>query len=68
MVPVIDMFAGPGSLREGFARFSDELPSGPPFDVRLSIEKDFYACQTLELQAFLRGFPKGKVPENHKKP
>ncbi len=65
VIPVIDMFAGPGGLGEGFARFNEGIPSGPPFDVRLSIEKDFYACQTLELRAFLREFPKGKVPEEY---
>ncbi|MBU2053522.1 MAG: DNA cytosine methyltransferase [Proteobacteria bacterium] len=65
VVPVIDMFAGPGGLGEGFARFSEGLPSGPPFDVRLSIEKDFHACQTLELRAFLREFLKGKTPEEY---
>jgi len=65
VIPIIDLFAGPGGLGEGFARFSEDLPSGSPFDVRLSIEKDFHACQTLELRAFLREFPKGKVPEEY---
>lgn len=65
VIPVIDMFVGPGGLGEGFARFSEDSPSGPPFDVRLSIEKDFHSCQTLELRAFLREFPKEKVPEEY---
>lgn len=65
VIPVIDMFAGPGGLGEGFARFSGGVPSGPLFDIRLSIEKDFYACKTLELRAFFREFPKGQVPEGY---
>ena len=65
MIPVIDMFAGPGGLGEGFARFNEGVSSGPPFDVHLSIEKDFHACQTLELLAFFRELPKGHVPEEY---
>src|SRR5262249_47190099 len=38
-IPIIDLFAGPGGLSEGFSAF--ELPNGVrPFKVVLSIEKD----------------------------
>lgn len=46
--PVIDLFAGPGGLGEGF--------SAEGFDVRLSVEKDKQAHRTLELRAFFRQF------------
>lgn len=52
-IPVIDVFAGPGGLSEGFA--SLRSPAGRPvFDVALSIEKDRFAHATLELRAFFR--------------
>ncbi|MDW8260882.1 MAG: hypothetical protein RMJ35_00005, partial [Phycisphaerales bacterium] len=52
-VPVIDVFAGPGGLGEGFATATDER-GRHPFDVRLSIEKDPVACRTLLLRSFFR--------------
>lgn len=52
-IPVIDIFAGPGGLSEGFA--SLRLPAGRPvFDIALSIEKNRFAHATLELRAFFR--------------
>lgn len=53
--PVIDLFAGPGGLGEGFASFA-RGGSGPGFDVRLSIEMDTVAHQTLLLRKFFRAF------------
>jgi DNA (cytosine-5)-methyltransferase 1 len=52
---VIDLFAGPGGLGEGFASFTDTTERHP-FDIRLSAEKDPFAQQTLELRTFLRTF------------
>lgn len=52
-IPVIDLFAGPGGLSEGFDRLPAR-PRWPGFHIALSIEKDFYAHQTLELRAFFR--------------
>ena len=50
-IPVIDVFAGPGGLSEGFA--SVQVNRGQPaFEVALSIEKDPFAHSTLELRAF----------------
>jgi DNA (cytosine-5)-methyltransferase 1 len=52
-IPVIDLFAGPGGLSEGFASASDyELE----FRINLSIEKDFWAHKTLLLRSFFREF------------
>lgn len=58
-IPVVDLFAGPGGLSEGFAAYRGSLE----FDVRLSIEKDQAAHRTLELRSFFRQFPPGKAPE-----
>jgi len=64
IIPVVDLFAGPGGLAEGFSAVSDE--SGKPcFDVTLSIEKDPSASQTLELRSFFREFPKGGAPDEY---
>jgi DNA (cytosine-5)-methyltransferase 1 len=53
-IPVIDLFAGPGGLGEGFSAFRHS--SRQPFDVKLSIEKDEAACATLILRNFCRQF------------
>lgn len=60
-IPVIDLFAGPGGLGEGFSSLkpTDEKPI---FDIKLSIEKDPFAHQTLELRSFYRQFIGKKVP------
>jgi DNA (cytosine-5)-methyltransferase 1 len=52
---VVDLFAGPGGLAEGFSAFQDE-EGERPFHVTLSVEKDKAAHQTLQLRAFLRQF------------
>lgn len=60
-IPVIDIFAGPGGLGEGFS--ARESATGKPvFKIKLSIEKDEHAHKTLELRAFYRQFKKGKAP------
>jgi DNA (cytosine-5)-methyltransferase 1 len=53
-VPVIDLFAGPGGLGEGFSAF--QAGGSRRFDIRLSIEKDAVACATLRLRTFFRQF------------
>jgi len=61
-VPVIDLFAGPGGLGEGFSSLTDENGERR-FALRVSIEKDPVAHQTLSLRALFRAFPKGKAPD-----
>ncbi len=61
-VPVIDLFAGPGGLAEGFSAL--ERPE-VRFTVELSIEKDPCARNTLELRKFFRQFPPADVPEEY---
>lgn len=52
---VVDVFAGPGGLAEGFSSFiaSDGLS---PFNIALSVEKEKSAFATLRLRAFSRQF------------
>jgi DNA (cytosine-5)-methyltransferase 1 len=54
LIPVVDLFAGPGGLGEGFSRFSKK--GRRQFGLALSIEKDPVACRTLKLRAFARSF------------
>lgn len=61
VIPVIDLFAGPGGLCEGFSSVVDATDARR-FAVKLSIEKDPIAHRTLLLRAIFRKFPKGKVP------
>lgn len=62
-LPVVDLFAGPGGLGEGFSVFKDRAGI-LRFNLKLSIEKDYYAHMTLELRAFYRSF-KGKPPDEY---
>lgn len=61
-IPVIDLFAGPGGLGEGFSSLAYH-DGTTKFSLRVSIEKDFHAHQTLSLRALFRHFKKGKVPD-----
>lgn len=59
-IPIIDLFAGPGGLGEGF---SSELGAGlRPFHIALSVEKDPHAHKTLSLRAFYRYFLHEELP------
>jgi len=59
-IPVIDLFAGPGGLGEGFSRAC----GGKAFKTVLSVEMDPHAHATLELRAMQRQFPEHKrVPD-----
>jgi len=61
MIPVIDIFAGPGGLGEGFSAFMNGETSA--FKIRLSLEKEVNAQRTLQLRAFFRQFLKADLPE-----
>lgn len=52
-IPVIDLFAGPGGLNEGFSRFAP-TGEGAPFRVGASFEMDPVACHTLTSRAAVR--------------
>ena len=73
MIPVIDLFAGPGGLGEGFSSLQD-ADNKPVFQTIMSIECDIQAHQTLRLRSYLRKItkPDGTLPrvylqymENH---
>lgn len=49
-IPIVDLFAGPGGLGEGFSSFND----GKSFKILVSAEMDAFAHQTLKLRAFFR--------------
>lgn len=59
-IPIIDLFAGPGGLGEGFSSVPSQ--NRRAFDSKLSIEMDENAHKTLELRNFYRQFPKENVP------
>lgn len=52
--PIVDLFAGPGGLAEGFSNFRRR--GSPAFQVELSIEKERFAHETLQLRSFFRQF------------
>jgi DNA (cytosine-5)-methyltransferase 1 len=61
-IPVIDLFAGPGGLGEGFTSLVDG--SGlRRFAINVSIEKDPVAHKTLSLRSLFRSFKTGDVPD-----
>lgn len=62
-IPVVDIFAGPGGLSEGFSsihRDGERL-----FHVRLSIENKDDPFRTLRLRAFFRQFPLSGTPDEY---
>jgi DNA (cytosine-5)-methyltransferase 1 len=62
-IKIIDLFAGPGGLGEGFSSF--EADGDHPFSISVSVEKEASAHKTLELRSFFRKFPDGQAPEEY---
>lgn len=58
-IPVVDLFAGPGGLGEGFT----SLNEGEAFKIVVSAEMDKAAHKTLRLRAFYRLLRNSKSPE-----
>src|SRR4030081_2571222 len=52
---VVDLFAGPGGLAEGFSSIRNKDASRP-FQIALSVEKEASAFETLRLRSFFRQF------------
>ena len=61
-IKIIDIFAGPGGLGEGFCAFKVPETNKNKFEIVLSVEKDSYAHQTLTLRSFFRQFRPGNIP------
>lgn len=64
MIPIIDIFAGPGGLGEGFSSILDEN-GNQVFKIKLSIEKDINAHKTLKLRSFFREFDSRNIPDDY---
>ncbi len=62
--PVVDVFAGPGGLGEGFSSLTNERGERR-FESVVAIERDDSSYQTLLLRHFLHRFPKGELPDNY---
>lgn len=60
---IVDLFAGPGGLGEGFAAL--DAGGQHPFQIGISVEKEASAHRTLRLRAFLRAYllRHGTLPE-----
>lgn len=59
--PVVDVFAGPGGLGEGFSAALAGRAE-PCFQTILSFERDEFTHRTLFLRHFLRHFPDNEFP------
>ncbi|MEE9453509.1 MAG: DNA cytosine methyltransferase [Paracoccaceae bacterium] len=62
--PIVDLFAGPGGLGEGFLSFQDSR-NNSVFHSIASIEKDEFSHKTLLLRHFLRAFPDDAFPQEY---
>ena len=62
--PVIDLFAGPGGLGEGFSELNNGRGNSR-FKVVAAIEHDESARQTLTLRHFFRCFDRESVPDEY---
>ncbi|WP_026449731.1 DNA cytosine methyltransferase [Aequorivita capsosiphonis] len=62
-IKVIDLFAGPGGLAEGFSSIIKN--NKRRFSIGLSIEKDESAHKTLLLRSFCRQFQKNNLPTEY---
>lgn len=58
---IIDLFAGPGGLGEGFSKIM--VDGNTVFDISVSIEKEKFAHATLTLRSFTRKFK--QLPEEY---
>lgn len=62
--PVVDLFAGPGGLGEGFAELRTNN-STPVFRSIASVEEEKFAYQTLLLRHFYHSFRRENVPDSY---
>ena len=62
--PVVDLFAGPGGLGEGFSSLTDDQNQNR-FKSVASIEKEEFSHRTLLLRHFVRSFPNEEIPDDY---
>jgi len=62
--PIIDLFAGPGGLGEGFSELYNADDSRV-FKSVVSIERDVFAHQTLLLRHFFKSYPRYEAPNDY---
>lgn len=62
-IKVIDLFAGPGGLGEGFSASGPD--KSPTFKIEVSVEMEPSAHKTLTLRAFTREFPNRSLPDEY---
>lgn len=64
-IPVVDLFAGPGGLGEGF--YAHKYRNRRVYEVSLAVESDNYAYETLLLRTFYRFhcYDGRRVPESY---
>lgn len=62
---IVDLFAGPGGLGEGFA--SLRVGDHSPFQIGISVEKETSAHRTLTMRAFVRAYAEkhGALPTDY---
>lgn len=60
-IPVIDLFAGPGGLNEGFSQLGEDVGS-PVFETIGSFEMESTACHTLRLRGVYRFLVRNGMP------
>ena len=65
-IPVVDIFAGPGGLGEGFSSlYANYSSKEKAFQIAVSAEMERNAARTLRLRAFFRLFEKGHAPDSY---
>lgn len=63
-INIIDLFAGPGGLGEGFSGYKISK-NRYPFKIQISVEKEASAHKTLQLRAFYRQFRESEAPNEY---
>jgi len=63
-INIIDLFAGPGGLGEGFSAYKTS-DNYFPFKIQASVEKEASAHRTLQLRAFYRQFRETEAPAEY---
>jgi len=65
-ISVIDLFAGPGGLGEGFSAYKAR-GRGNPFRISMSVEMERHAHRTLRLRSFYRHYSTNnkRIPESY---